>query len=432
MNKYVLAALLAGGAFFCYGQKRSKQVEFAPLHLGLTNGIGTNGFYDLKYENNVSINLFTGQSWGNNILCISGISHYQVLKSQGIYLAGISNVTGGYPFLKKKQLEDSLASLNAIQIAGLFNVVNGKGRGAQIGGLANSVLRSLDGFQLSSVYNFTGKGFSGFQLAVIANRIGEYGVGVQTALLMNSSKNLTGLQFPALANIVTNDLDGFQMGVFNYIGNKKSTVYRDFHFYWLQLGVFNSAFQNSDGIQIGLINWGRDIGFAQLGIINISKKVPEYPIGFLNISGDGQSFLRLSHNRVFNYNIELATGSKKLINVASYSFDPSKDIRSIGYAIGNQLKGGYKKNEYFFDYYLTISHVKEQSQSFLDPNLIYGLKIGAGYNPSLMTKLPWMFFFVSVSANVHKVKGERLAEGFLITEKNSYERWLDINVGIQL
>ncbi len=433
MNKYVLAALLAGSAFFCHGQKRSKQVEFAPLHLGLTNGIGTNGIYDLKYENNVSLNLFTGQSFGNNILCISGISHFQVQKSQGIYISGISNVSGGFPFLRKEELEDSLASFNAIQAAGLFNVVNGKGGVAQLSGLSNAVTRSMDGFQFASVYNYVGKGFSGFQLSVLANRIDEYGVGVQTGLLANSSKNLTGVQLPALVNVVNNDLDGLQLGVFNYIGNKKSTVYRNFHFFWLQVGAINRAIQNSDGVQVGLINWGSDIGFSQFGVINISRKVPEYPVGFLNIGVDAESFPRFSFNRGRGYTIELATGSKKLMNVASYSFDPARDLRSIGYAIGNQKKGGFRKSEYFVDYYLTITQVKEQDQSFLDPNFIYGVKIGAGYNPFIVTKLPWMFFFVSLSANVHKISdGERLVEGFLSTKKGSFERWLGVSFGVQL
>ncbi len=432
----MLAALLAGSAFLCHGQKRNEQIEFRPLHLGIVNGIGTNGIYDLKHENNVSLNLFTGQSYGNNILCISGISHFQLLKSQGIYLSGIANVSGGYPFINRENQEDSLASLRAIQLSGLFNVVNGTGDGAQLAGLSNSVTESLDGFQFSTVYNFTGKGFSGFQLSLLTNRIGEYGVGVQAGLFANSSKNFTGVQFPAIINAVSNDLDGVQLGLFNYIGNKKSTVYRNFHFYWLQMGVINRAIQNSDGVQIGLFNLGKDIGLSQIGIINLSNKIPEFPIGILNIAADMEGFARASVNRIFPINVEIGTGSKRVMNIASYSRNPNRNIWALGYSIGNQVKGGIKKNQFFYEYFASIKQIKEENQSFLDPNFVYNAKFEFGFNPvighSNRPKMIHFFLFAGFSLNIHKVDdGERLSSGFLSDLKGSHERWVDFHFGIQ-
>ncbi|MEQ9402922.1 MAG: hypothetical protein RIM99_05000 [Cyclobacteriaceae bacterium] len=433
MNRLVIAALFSGSTLLCTAQSNNGIIEFAPLHLGITQGIGTNGIYDLKYENNFSFNLFSGQSWENNFLCISGISHFQLQESQGIYLSGIASVTGGYPFLKRRQLKDSLAIFNAIQISGLLNRVNGGGNGAQISTLLNTVSGSLDGAQISGLYNNAGKGFSGLQASLLVNRIGQVGIGVQTAFLINTSKNMSGGQFFGLFNTVKNDLDGVQIGGFNYIGNAKSPVYRGNKFYYLQLGLFNKAIQNGDGFQAGLVNSGKNIGFSQIGLINFSGKIPQYPIGLLNIAGDAEGFLRVSANRIFTYNIELGTGSKKVMNGLTYSWDQEEDRKAIGYALGDQIKGGYKKNEFFFDYYMTLVQVKEDGQSFLDPNFIYGTKVQFGYNPFMRTKIPWMFFFVGVSANIHNIENNsRLVSGILSDRKGSYERWLDVHVGVQL
>lgn len=432
MKKILFAALLAGGVLLSFGQRKKEIIEFAPLHLGVVQGMGTNGVYDLKYENNVALNLLSGQSYGNNILCISGVSHFQLQKAQGIYLSGVTSIIGATPFLTRKEAMDSLATFNAIQMSGFGNLVNGSGEGAQVSGVFNSMLGSVDGFQFSSVYNNVGGSFTGFQLGMVANRIKKYGIGVQSALLLNTAKDMSGAQVFAVFNTIENDLDGVQIGLFNRVGNAKSVVYRSFKFYWLQLGLINSANQNGDGTQIGLINYGKNIGFSQLGIINISNKVPQYPIGFLNIAGDAQSFLRGWMSRAFRYSIEIGTGSRKIMNGASYSFDPEKDRRAIGWAIGNQLKGGYKKNEFFFDYYLTVTQVKEQAQSFLDPNFIYGAKIEFGFNSFMRTKLPWMFFFVGCSANAHKVRnGKRLVTGNFSGQRGDHERWLDFHFGIQ-
>ena len=186
-------------------------------------------------------------------------------------------------------------------------------------------------------------------------------------------------------------------------------------------------------MQVGLVNYGGDVGFSQIGLINISKKIPQYPIGFLNISGDAEFFLRYSRTRIFPHNIEVGTGSKKLINTIGYSFDQSRNLRAFSYSLGNQLKGGNRNNEYFFEYNLMLTQVKEENQSFVDPNLVYSARIQIGYNPFLQTKLPWMFFYVGCSANHRNTSDNtRLVDGSLSSFSGNHERWLDFHFGIQI
>lgn len=430
MNKIFPIIILVAGIHTCYCQRIEDPIKYAPLHLGITQGVGTNGIKDLRYVNDVSFNLLTGQSWRNNVFCFSGISHFQMIRSQGIYLAGISNTTGGYPFTKRNQ-KDSLATINAIQLAGVINKVNGGGRGAQVSGIMNQVTESFDGVQLSSTYNETKKGFSGVQLSGLVNKVGGVGIGVQSALLINGSRQLSGIQFLGLINAVMLDLDGLQLGGFNYVGNKKANVYRTFNMYWLQIGAVNYVRENGDGMQIGLINNGGNVGLSQIGIINFSKKIPQYPIGLLNVSNDAEFLMRYSRSRLFEHHIEIGTGSKKLMNTLGYSFDSNRDLKAITYSLGNQIQGGNKKKEYFLEYNLTLTQLKEEDQSFLDPNLVYGCRLQVGYNPFLRTKLPLMFFYVGCSANLRQIdSGNKLVDFGELS--GNQERWLDFHFGIQI
>ncbi|WP_421874844.1 hypothetical protein [Marinoscillum sp.] len=435
MQRITLIALLLA-VQLAYAQNPDF-VQFKPFHFGVVPGFGSTGVYGLKYEHNVSINLFSGHAYANNILSIAGISHFQVQRSQGINIAGISNILGAYPFLKVRQHRDSLAEFGAIQVAGLINGVNGGGFGGQLSGGINLVTGTLDGIQISSIHNDVNKALSGGQISLVSNRVGDMALGFQSALVVNRARMMSGTQLFALFNYVNHELDGLQFGGFNAVSNRNSHIYRENRFYWMQLGLFNLAFENGDGYQVGLVNYGKDIGFAQLGLINISDKIPQYPVGLLNLAGDINGFLRAHTNRMFRYNIEMATGSKKLLSALTYSWDGQRDRNGYSYALGNQKKkgpAGLAQNQYFYEAFLQVTNLVENGDSFLDPNLIYTAKAQFGYNPFRKTKMMDLYFFVGLTGNATWIDSgdPSVVEGPLVSQTNNHTFWADLNFGVQL
>ena len=431
MNKLIIVLIAILATWEICAQKNPDFVLHKSVQIGLTPGIGSNTIYDLKVENNISINLISGQSYRNNYFCFSGASNFQIQYSYGINLAGISNVVGGYPFLKGNQEKDSLAYMKAIQLAGLFNVVNGKGEGLQLTGGINSVIRSFDGVQISGFYNHIGNAFSGVQLSLLANNFHSIGIGVQTGLLLNRGNRLSGGQFLGMLNIIIDELDGMQVGFFNYIGNRNGEIYRERVFYWTQIGLLNKAIKNGDGFQLGVINLGRDIGFSQIGVVNFSNKIPQYPIGPINLSKDMEGYVRYYYNRIFPYNFEIGTGSRKVMNSLGYSLDGNRRIWGLSYSLGNQIKGGTNNSQYFIEYNIHSQVIFEKNNQLKDPQHLFGLRLQVGFNPFIDTKIPWMYFFIGATGKVGNINDEILGEN-LVGRISNNRGWLDLNFGVQL
>ena len=435
MQKITLMTLLLIAAQLAYAQKLPDFVKFKPLHVGIIPGFGSSGVYGIKYEHNVSLNLFSGHAYANNILSIAGISHYQIQRSQGINIAGIGNIVGAYPFLLDRMARDSTAEFGAIQIAGLINGVNGSGFGGQLSGGFNLVTGTMDGLQIAGIHNDVEKAFSGGQISLISNRVEGMAVAFQSALVINRAKMMSGTQLFALFNHVSHELDGLQLGGLNVVTNHNSETFRYNKFYWTQIGLINMAWLNGDGFQFGLINYGQNIGFSQFGLINISKKVPQYPVGLLNLASDADGFLRAHTNRLFRYNIEMSTGSRKLLNALTYSWDKQRDRQGFSYALGNQVKGPpLKRNLYFYEAFAQVTHLVESGQSFFDPHLIYSVKGQFGYNPFLRTKLPSMYFFIGLVGNATWMEPteHELVDGPLVAQNGNRTFWADLNFGVQL
>lgn len=222
------------------------------------------------------------------------------------------------------------------------------------------------------------------------------------------------------------------MGAFNYIGNVKSTVYRLNKFYWLQGGILNIAKSNGDGTQLGLINFGKDVGFSQLGLINISRNTPQYPVGLLNLSVTGTYFLRVYSNRRYWYNIEFASGSNKLLNGLSYSFGRTDAKRALGYHLGKIRYWGWNNYEYFEDFFVYAKLHHLSLKDLLNSEGSYGLKYERGYNPFILKKGIDLFLFAGLSCNLQHIKIESSVNDFMRWEMGKMRVWFDFNVGIQI
>ena len=435
MQKITLTTLLLIAVQLAYAQKRPDFVRFKPVHIGIIPGLGSSGVYGIKYEHNVSINIFSGHAYANNILSIAGISHFQVQRSQGINIAGVGNILGGFPFLKGYQSLDSLAEIGGIQIAGFINGVNGGGFGGQLSGGFNLINKSFNGIQITGIHNDVNKALSGGQIALISNSVGDIAVAFQSAFIFNKARMLTGAQLFAVYNLAVDELDGLQLGVFNRVTNHRSRTYRENRFYWMQLGLTNFAWRNGDGLQVGVINYAEDIGYSQFGLINISNKIPKYPIGLVNIAKDMDGFLRAHTNRLFRYNVEIATGSKKLLNALTYSWDPLRNRTGYSYALGDQQKDPRKGHyRYFYEGFAQATHLVEKGQSIWKPNMVYTIKGQFGFNPFDHTKMPDLFFFIGIVGNASWIKSDTqdLIEGPLVAQNGNRTFWADLNFGVQL
>jgi len=435
MQKITLMTLLLIAVQLTYAQKQPDFVKFKPVHIGIIPGLGSSGVYGIKYEHNVSINIFSGHAYANNILSIAGISHYQIQRSQGINIAGVGNILGAFPFLKDREAQDSVAEFGAIQIAGLINGVNGGGFGGQLSAGFNLITGSMNGLQITGIHNDVAKAFSGGQIALISNHIGDMGVAFQSAFIVNRARMLSGVQLFALFNHISHELDGLQLGGLNVVTNHNSETFRYSKFYWMQLGLANFAWRNGDGFQMGLVNYAEDLGYAQFGLINISKKIPQYPIGLLNLAPDARGFLRAHNNRLFRYNVEMSTGSKKLLNALTYSWDNQKKRQGFSYALGNQKKDPRKlHNRYFYEAFAQATHLVEKGQSIWNPNMIYSVKGQFGLNPFDHTKMPDLFFFIGIVGNASWIKSgnQELIEGPLVAQNGNRTFWADLNFGVQL
>lgn len=412
--------------------QQSPEIKRKPYHLGISQGMGTNGLHDLSFYNDVAINLVSGQSYGNRFVLVTGMTHFIQQEAHGLLLTGFTSVVGGYPFLKRSRKVDSLASFQAIQLSGFMGAVHGEGMGAQVSGGFSFISDNLDGVQISGLWNATNGHFQGLQLAGGANTVRKFALGVQLSGVANRAQSMSGIQVSSLFNSVQNDLDGIQLGAFNYAGNVSSTIYRSNRFYWMQAGLINMAKSNGDGLQVGVVNYGKDIGFSQVGLINLSRNVSQYPVGLLNLSMNGIYFVRAYASRRYWYNLEFASGSNQLISGIAYRFGRLDGRREIGYAIGKIRYGGWNNYEYFADLFVYVNLHHDRFSDLLRPQPSFGMKYERGYNPFVMKRGLDLFVFAGLSYNLQHISIEPEMEGFLSWNMGNMINWFDLNIGVQL
>ncbi|WP_225872482.1 STN and carboxypeptidase regulatory-like domain-containing protein [Pedobacter polaris] len=205
----------------------------------------------------------------------------------GVEVAGLFNLTKG--------------DVNKVQVAGLFNVVGGSVNGVQVAGLINNVRGNTRGVQLG-LANMVKEDVKGFQISALGNVASKSMKGVQLTGLANiSSREMNGMQIAALGNMSSRTLKGMQIaGIFNYTRNNKG----------FQLGLINVA-DTSTGISFGLLN------FVKTGYHKIS----------------------LSTNDLINANISLKTGNASLYTIlmAGKNFSDTATIETFGLGFGHDF-----------------------------------------------------------------------------------------------
>lgn len=299
--------ILSASKSFSQSSISNKPREYKRLfQLSLFPGISTNGINSGSYENDFSINLFGGLSAGNRIFELGLISNTALNSVTGIQIAGLANIVGTNSFLNL-----TISEQRELEHAGFES----NHQGIQVAGFLNYVRMNSKGAQVSLAFNIVGLDFKGFQFAGLGNSSGNYAQGFQLAGLYNlAEEGMGGIQLSALYNYTKGQLAGSQIAVINKSGRMKGrNSSPPDRARGLQIGLLNFC-KEMDGTQIGLINFGGDMRGRQIGLINFfQRSIPKdnvkngLPIGLLNFGSMG--YVRFSFNELFPLNVDLTTGN---------------------------------------------------------------------------------------------------------------------------
>ena len=245
---------------------RDWQVSFVPY-------VGTNLRLSGRIINRVSINALAGYSFGVRAVEVGGLFNIVQADVRGVQAAGLGNLVG--------------REVNGVQVGGLFNIDGGNMQGVQAAGLFNLNLKQTQGVQIGGLFNVTG---------------GEQPRTVQLGGLLNiAAKSINGLQLAGLANYAHHDVRGWQIA--------------------------------------GIVNRARRItGGHQVGLINIADSAGNVPIGLLShVQKGGFRRIEVSANEVNLLNVTYRTGVRRFYNIltAGSSFERVGSPRlSAGYGLG--------------------------------------------------------------------------------------------------
>jgi hypothetical protein len=307
MKQTLLLLCLFSNAFCMHAQPKKLREYEKAFQFSLFPGISTNGIASGTYYNRFSFNLFGGISAGTRHAEVGIISNVNLKKTTGIQIAGLANVVGANAFVNLTLSEERElihngfeCNFTGIQFASALNYVLDNTKGIQFAGLLNVTGRTFKGLQVAGIGNSAGEGSNGFHVGGLYNVAGEHVAGVQIATVFNFSGG---------------ELSGTQIGLINKSlrmpGRKSMPPTKATS---LQIGLINFC-REMEGTQIGLINFGGELRGKQFGLINFFNRfgTKEYsrngtPVGLLNLGSLGSVF-QMTYNEIFSINLEYTTGN---------------------------------------------------------------------------------------------------------------------------
>jgi hypothetical protein len=263
---------------------RDWQVSFLPY-------IGTNHRLSGRIINRVSINALAGYSFGVRAVEVGGLFNLVQTDVQGVQAGGLGNLVG--------------RQVDGTQVGGLFNMNGGSMKGVQVGGLFNMNRGAVAGVQVGGLYNLNLQQARGVQIGGLFNITrGDLPNVVQIGGLLNlAGQSIRGLQLAGLINYTHRDVQGWQIA--------------------------------------GIANRARRITGGQLGLINLADSSGGVPIGlFSHVRQGGFRRLELATNEVNLLNLTYRTGVRQFYNIltAGTSFEREGSPRlSAGYGLGTSF-----------------------------------------------------------------------------------------------
>jgi len=179
-----------------YYKQRPAQISFLPY-------MGSNFKLSGSIVNTISLNVFSGYSYGVNGVEVGGFLNINRNMVNGVQLGGFGNITG--------------KNTHGVQIGGFFNNNFGKVKGVQVAGFYNLVLDTVDGIQVAGFTNILKGKIKGVQLSGFTNiTTGEVN-GVQISGFMNYAKKVQGAQIGVLN--IADSVSGVSLGLISLIKN---------------------------------------------------------------------------------------------------------------------------------------------------------------------------------------------------------------------
>lgn len=343
IGKKVKATLLITATVIC-GLTATAQdsIKTAPIHIGFSYPLSTNGIHAHEYANDVSLHCLIGVSKQENAFAAAGISNIILQNAHGIQGAGMVNYIGGLA--------------KGGQFAGISNITLGRTTGGQFAGLYNQS-KGFKGAQFSGMINLSIDSAIGGQFAGLVNvGVGEM-TGTQAAGLINTNVGkFTGPQFAGIANCNTDSIKGPQFaGIANYAKNMNGAQIA---------GIANIALKDVKGAQVaGIANYADYVNGSQIAaianragivtgvqvsaILNIADS-SDYPIGLLNIIKRGEKSLSLSVDETLTTLLSFRSGGRVTYGILGlgYNFKNDKETYAMeaGYGVHLVQKKHFRFN----------------------------------------------------------------------------------------
>jgi len=281
--------------------------------------LSTNGIYNSRMVNKVSINLLIGNSGGINGF-ETGVLLNSVNKNvRGFQLSGFGNIVGG--------------SVEGCQLSSFLNI-NGRHTSVfQGAGFLNVTGKDLNGFQVSGFLNTAGGSSRGAQISGFANLTGRHTAGFQGSGFGNISESLSGAQVAGFCNIVEAIDKGLQASGFINIASSGSAN--------AQITGFLNISGNINGIQASAFGniAGSVKGVQIAGFINICDSIEGVPVGFINIvKKNGYRAIEFSASEMKYANISYKMGVRRLYNIYSFGKPSGPGSRWMyGFGLGSEF-----------------------------------------------------------------------------------------------
>lgn len=229
MNQHVIISLIATFSFFLTTQTSAAQTQKNSVRRGKNIALGINSHaIDSTVKSRAGIGLF------NSVDTLHGFQFGFVSAGTHKDMCGV-NIGG---------LVAGSEDARGVQIASVYNNVNGVMKGLQLSPVTNYA-EQLKGMQVGGFANIAQHPFRGTQIAGITN------------LAMGVEK---GVQLAGLANITASRMRGLQIGGFNYADTLRGA----------QVGLLNVARNHPKGVQIGIINVSNDTLAKKIGLVNLN------------------------------------------------------------------------------------------------------------------------------------------------------------------
>ena len=225
-------------------------------------------------------------------------------------------------------VDESVYGLNLA----LFGGKNKNMFGVSFATFAQYASEEAAGIQISGMYNGAASAREGLVQIGWANHVCDEGVGLQIGF-MNISKEFTGLEVGAL-NLVGDDYKGLQIGVLN-LQNPSVYGLRDFsgmqisainafngELAGVQIGVLNFVEDKLQGVQIGGINWAKEMHGLQIGGVNSAREMLGVQIGGINWAREVRGIQIGAINIVVDDFTGLAIGAFNIFYDGNASFLP--------------------------------------------------------------------------------------------------------------